>query len=216
MDLTTSAPSSFSALQDVLRRKPVRAAGERCDYCAVPVGAEHGHVVDLESRRILCACRPCYIVFEPRGAAQGRFRPVPTRYVAVDLAFETAEWDALGIPIGLAFLFYNSVDGKLVAFYPGAAGATESLLPLEGWQAIAGRNLTLATLAPDVEAVVIDARSSPPRCFIVPIDSAYELVGRIRTLWRGFDGGAEAQEAIERYFASVVDRSLGRVTAPRT
>jgi hypothetical protein len=209
-------PNSFAALQDVLRRKPVRAAGERCDYCAVPVGGVHGHVVDLESRRILCACRPCYIVFEPKGAAQGRFRPVPTRYLAVELSVDSSEWDALAIPIGLAFLFYNSVEERLTAFYPGAAGATESLLPLEGWQTIAGRNPTLGTLAPDVEAVLIDARSLPPRCFIVPIDSAYELVGRIRTLWRGFDGGADAQEAIERYFAGVIDRSLGRVTAPAT
>jgi hypothetical protein len=209
-------PNSFAALQDVIRRKPVRAAGERCDYCAVPVGGAHGHVVDLESRRILCACRPCYIVFEPKGAAQGRFRPVPTRYLAVELSVDAGEWDALGIPIGLAFLFYNSVEERLTAFYPSAAGATESLLPLEGWQTIAGRNPTLETLAPDVEAVLIDARSAPARCFIVPIDSAYELVGRIRSLWRGFDGGAEAQEAISGYFADVIDRSLGRVTAPRT
>ena len=69
--MDAGAPNSFAALQDVLRRKPVRSAGERCDYCAVPVGGVHGHVVDLESRRILCACRPCYIVFEPKGAAQG-------------------------------------------------------------------------------------------------------------------------------------------------
>ena len=26
-------------------------------------------------------------------------------------------------------------------------------------------------------------------CFIVPIDACYELVGHLRRLWRGFDGG---------------------------
>ncbi len=29
-------------------------------------------------------------------------------------------------------------------------------------------------------------------CYIVPIDACYELVGHLRLLWRGFDGGSEA------------------------
>ena len=35
----------------------------------------------------------------------------------------------------------------------------------------------------------------------MPIDACYELVGRLRALWRGFDGGQEAHDAIDAFFA---------------
>jgi hypothetical protein len=41
----------------------------------------------------------------------------------------------------------------------------------------------------------------------VPIDACYELVGRLRTLWRGFDGGREAHDAMDAFFAHVAERS---------
>ena len=211
--MASGAPRSFEALQDLLRRKAAPAPGERCDYCAVPVASEHSHLIDLQARRILCACRPCYLVFEPDGAARGRYKPVPTRYVAIDgFEVDAVAWDALGIPIGLAFFFYNSLEKKMTAFYPGPAGATESLLSLEGWAAISVQHPQLDTLEPDVEAILIDRRTEPSRCYIVPIDKAYELVGLIRTIWRGFDGGAEAHERIDAFFADVAERSTGRVT----
>jgi hypothetical protein len=212
--LDSRAPAGFAALQQLLARKTSSAPGERCDFCATPIESEHSHLIELAARRILCTCRPCYIVFEPRGAAQGRYKTVPSRYAAVDgFALDAAQWDDLGIPIGLAFFFFNSLDGKMVAFYPGPAGATESLLSLAGWDAILSANLALATLEADVEAVLIDRRSGQQRCFIVPIDAAYELVGLIRTTWRGFDGGDEAHRRIDEFFATVVERSRGRVTA---
>jgi hypothetical protein len=40
-------------------------------------------------------------------------------------------------------------------------------------------------------------------CFIVPVDACYELAGRLRRLWRGFDGGAEAKAALEEFFSEV-------------
>ena len=194
---------SFAALQNLLR-KPKVQPGERCDYCASGIPSQHGHLVDIKARRILCACRPCYLVFEPQGAAQGRYRPIPTRYVEIDaFAMNASAWDALGIPIGLAFFFYNSIEEKMTAFYPGPAGATESLLALDGWSAIGGDHPVLATLEPDVEAVLIDRRAEPARCFIVPIDAAYELVGLIRTTWRGFDGGEETHANIDAFFARI-------------
>jgi hypothetical protein len=211
----SAAPRSFAALQELLKRKAAPPPGERCDYCAVPLRPEHSHLIDLQGRRILCACRPCYIVFEPQGAAQGRYRPVPTRYLEIeDFALDADQWDALGIPIGLAFFFYNSLDKKMVAFYPGPAGATESLLPLEGWEAIAAQNPRFTTVEADVEAILVDRRTEAARCFIVPIDAAYELVGLIRTSWRGFGGGAEAHAKIDAFFFNVCERSRGRVTAP--
>jgi hypothetical protein len=41
----------------------------------------------------------------------------------------------------------------------------------------------------------------------VPIDACYELVGRLRTLWRGFDGGREARDAMAEFFTRVHARS---------
>ena len=38
-----------------------RPPGERCDYCSAPMGPEHGHLIDIQGRRIMCSCRPCYL-----------------------------------------------------------------------------------------------------------------------------------------------------------
>ena len=37
----------------------------------------------------------------------------------------------------------------------------------------------------------------------MPIDACYELVGQLRRLWKGFDGGAEARAALDAFFAKV-------------
>jgi hypothetical protein len=203
---------NVAMLQAMLQKRP--PPGERCDYCATPLEHEHSHLIELAERRILCACRPCYIVFQPAGAAQGKYRAIPTRYQQIaNFALGDAQWDALQVPIGLAFFFFNSLEQRTVAFYPSPAGATESLLPLETWGEITAQYADLASIEPDVEAILIQRNREVSRAFIVPIDSAYELVGLIRTSWKGFDGGQEAHAKIAGYFERVRQRSLGRVTA---
>jgi hypothetical protein len=63
----------------------------------------------------------------------------------------------------------------------------------------------LATLQSDVEAFLVRAR--PERggaeCFLVPIDACYELVGHLRRLWKGFDGGREANDELDAFFGRV-------------
>jgi hypothetical protein len=206
------ASDNVALLQRMLQKRP--PSGERCDFCSQPLTPEHSHLIELAARRILCSCRPCYIVFEPSGAAQGRYRPIPSRYAEIaDFAIDDARWDALAIPIGLAFFFYNSLEKKMLAFYPSPAGATESLLPLEAWDELAAAYPAFASLEPDVEAILIQRTAEISRCFIVPIDSAYELVGIIRSTWKGFDGGEEARAKIEAYFEGLAERSRGRVPA---
>ncbi|HEY1882341.1 MAG TPA: DUF5947 family protein [Candidatus Cybelea sp.] len=203
----------MNGLERMLRKPP--PPGERCDFCATALTPEHSHLIELAARRILCSCRPCYIVFQPEGAAAGRYRPIPSRYAEVsDFEIEGATWDALAIPIGLAFFFYNSLEKKMLAFYPSPAGATESLLPLDTWSEIAAEHPMLDSVQPDVEAILIQRTGGSSRCFIVPIDAAYELVGTIRSTWKGFDGGEEAHRCIEEYFEKIGERSRGRVTAP--
>lgn len=206
--MSTEVGSEFSALQGLLRKPSATAPGERCDFCALPIAPGHAHLVDTKARRIMCGCRPCAITFEPDGAALGRFKLVPERFARIDdLGLDDATWDALQIPIGLAFFFHNSIDGTFTAYYPGPAGATESELPLDGWQTIAENHPVLATLRADVEAILLRRRGPTTDCFIVPIDAAYELVGLIRTRWRGFDGGDEAKRAIEAFFDGIERRT---------
>jgi hypothetical protein len=77
-------------------------------------------------------------------------------------------------------------------------------------------NPVLETLQPDVEAALIRTDDGEAgtgvECFLVPIDSCYELVGHLRTLWRGFDGGREVHEAMAAYFDRLRNRgtSVGR------
>ena len=211
------APGEFASLQRLLTKRPP-PPGERCDYCASPLAIEHGHLIDLQARRIMCSCRPCYLVFEPEGAAGGRYKPVPTRYVELaDFAVSDAAWEQLQIPIGLAFFFDNSVEARTIALYPGPAGATESQLDLAAWNGVVDGDPVLATLEPDVEAVVILRRKGTTRCFVVPIDAAYKLVGIIRIAWRGFDGGPEAWTKIDQFFSELQERSANRgQLAPRS
>ena len=46
---------------------------ERCELCATPVDSGHGHVVDVEQRSIVCACRACYLLFTREDAGGRRF-----------------------------------------------------------------------------------------------------------------------------------------------
>jgi len=208
------APGEFASLQRLLRKAPPAAPGERCDYCAVPLTPEHGHLIDLQARRILCSCPPCRLVFEPAGAAQGRYKTVPTRYAELHgFAIDDATWELLQIPIGLAFFFVNSTENRTIALYPGPAGAIESELDLSAWNQIAAEHPVLASLLPDVEAVVLLRRNGVQRCFVVPIDQAYKLVGIIRLAWKGFDGGPDAWGRIDAFFEEMHERGAGRVPA---
>ncbi|MGB8387117.1 DUF5947 family protein, partial [Mycobacterium sp.] len=117
----------------------------------------------------------------------------------------------LQIPVGVAFFFTNSALGRTVAFYPGPAGATESELDLDAWNAIRGADARVCLLADDVEALLVrvpEDQSAPPQTYLVPIDACYEFVGRLRMLWRGFDGGQEARAFIDNFFSHIAARAV--------
>jgi len=125
------------------------------------------------------------------------------------LILTDAQWNQLQIPVGIAFFFFNTSLGRMVVFYPGPAGATESLLPVETWNELVETNSLLSTLAADVEALLVRnvQRRGDFESYIVPIDACYELVGRIRRRWKGFDGGEGAWNEIEAFFTEVRTRS---------
>ena len=121
-----------------------------------PIPDDHDHVVDLEQRSLQCTCRGCYLLFTPEGAGGSRYRAVPDRFLSFpDFELSPGQWDSLQIPVGVAFFFLNSTTERVAAFYPGPAGATESLLSLDTWDEVVAANPGLATLLPDVEAFLV-------------------------------------------------------------
>jgi hypothetical protein len=133
------------------------------------------------------------------------------------LEISDGQWDALLIPIGLAFLFHSSPQQRVVAFYPSPAGATESLLPLNTWSELVDANPVLGEMEPDVEALLVNRVDSSriPVHYIAPIDACYRLVGVVRANWRGFSGGAELWDAVGRFFADLDVRAESATEAVR-
>jgi len=203
-----------STLEVLSRIRTGRAApepvGERCEMCAEPVADEHQHVVNVAARQLMCVCRACYLLFTDAGANL-RYRAVPDRFLSFpDFGLGRREWEALQIPVGVAFFFRNSALDRTVAFYPGPAGAAESELDMATWAA-ASCDPRVGLLADDVEALLVrvpESETSSPETFLVPIDACYEFVGGLRLLWKGFDGGAQARDFIDGFFAGVAERSV--------
>jgi Family of unknown function (DUF5947) len=207
--LRRTSGSALAGLRRIINERPAPVVGERCEMCAEPITDGHPHVVDLESRALMCTCRGCYLLFTAEDA-QLRYRAVPDRYLSFpDVTLDARQYDELEIPVGLAFLFNSSVLNRTVAFYPGPAGATESELPLEAWTRVVEANPQLSVVRADVEALLLRGtdRGSEFSCHLVPIDACYALVGQLRQLWRGFDGGTEAHQAMEDFFAEIAARS---------
>jgi hypothetical protein len=176
--------------------------------CSEPIADSHQHVVNVAGRQLMCVCRGCYLLFTD-SQAELRYRAVPDRYLAFpDFALDRRTWEALQIPVGLAFFFRNSGLDRTVGFYPGPAGATESELDLDAWSAISAAEPRVGLLADDVEALLVRVpEEGPPQCYLVPIDACYEFVGGLRMRWHGFDGGQEAREFVDAFFTTLTERS---------
>lgn len=184
------------------------AGAEKCELCATEIPAGHGHVADLENTSLVCACRACYLLFTQPAAGRGRYRAVPDRYLSDPGPPLTAvEWDRLEIPVGLAFFFRSSAADRVAGFYPSPAGVTECVLDLGAWEQLGRDHPLLGAPAPDVEAALISRTDDGIESFVVPIDACYELAGRMRLHWRGFDGGAEARASIAGFLDTVRSRA---------
>jgi hypothetical protein len=192
-----------------LRRFVDSPATERCEFCGTRLGAAHRHIVDPANRRVLCACEGC--IGRIAAASSREYRVVPSgARLLPDFNMSDAEWEALRLPIDMAFLFHSTPERRPVALYPGPAGATESLLSLDAWEQIVASNPDLADLEPDVEALLVNRIDGARDYYRVPIDRCFALVGLIRTRWRGLSGGAEAWQAIRNFFAELRDPVAAR------
>jgi hypothetical protein len=199
--------NAFGALRQLVRRKK---DVERCELCSADVATGHPHLIERATRKLLCACDACAILFSGMGT---KYKRVPRRVLALaDFHLTNGQWESLMVPISMAFFFRNTPDPRVVAFYPSPAGATESLLPLETWQDIEDANPVLKEMAPDVEALLVNRVGhvrgvAAPEYFVLPIDECYKLVGLIRVHWRGLSGGTEVWQEIGRFFDELKHRA---------
>lgn len=188
--------------------EPLERAEECCELCGEPIPSDHRHVLDVSAGELRCACRACSLLFDRRAAAEGNLRLVgDRRWRLVDFELTDLDWERLRIPVEMAFFFFSSKQGRVMAFYPSPMGATESLLGLEAWQGLERANPVLSAMEPDVEALLINRAKGARQQWLVPIDECYALVGLIRTRWRGLSGGAEVWDEIPRFFAELDRRS---------
>jgi hypothetical protein len=186
--------------------RPRTAARSRCELCSAELADDHAHLVELASRRLCCACEPCAILFSSPAAPKYRRVPLRIEYLP-DFRLEEFQWEGLGLPINLAYFLHSTAAGRVVAFYPSPAGATEALPPPDAWQTLVEDNPSLRDLEPDVEALLVNRLGPEPMCFRVGVDQCYALVGLVRTHWRGLSGGTAVWKEIEGFFAKLRQQS---------
>jgi hypothetical protein len=194
-------PGTRETVFTTLRRfaRP-RAALKRCELCSVGLAVEHRHLLEISNAQIVCACDACAFRFQ--SVLEGRFRLIPRDVrLLPELNWTDVEWESLALPINLAFFFHSTPENRSKAMYPSPAGATESLLSLSAWESLVARNLTLARMEPDVEALLVNRVGTSREHYLAPIDACFELVGLIRLHWRGFSGGEIVWEEIDKFFS---------------
>lgn len=169
--------------------------------CATELGAAHEHLFDRRTGQLRCSCPTCARLLVIAGAPWTVVRHRVQRLA--DFRLTDDDWQALALPIELAFFAQRSTTGRVVARYPSAAGTVESSLALPAWEALVGANPVLAGLEPDVEALLVHRAGARRDHYLVSIDECYRLVGLIRLHWRGFGGGREAWAAIDRFFGEL-------------
>jgi hypothetical protein len=193
----------LSVLRQFVRRRP---PAERCELCGIGLAAEHSHLVEPASRQLVCSCDACSILFSGQQSARYRRVPKDVEWLP-DFQLTDAQWEDLRLPINLAFFMTSTPSGRVLAFYPSPAGATESLLELEAWQGLVAENAILGRLEPDVEALLVNRMGKDRQYYRAPIDECFKLVGLIRANWRGLSGGSEVWEEVGQFFTSLKKRS---------
>jgi hypothetical protein len=201
-----SSTRGLASLRNFVRKPP---EVERCDLCSAALAEQHQHLVDPPTRRLLCACDPCAILFSSGGETCYRRVPRDSWYLN-SFSLSDQAWNSLAIPIGLVFIYASSVSDQILAVYPSPAGPTESAVDKESWEELVADNPVLANLRPDIEALLINRMSGAREYFLAPIDECYKLTGLVRKYWRGFSGGDEGWEQIGGFFDRLKERSYAR------
>jgi hypothetical protein len=163
------------------------------------------------SRRILCACRACTILFDRPGAGGGHLKLLPTRRRRLDgFRLDDAAWERLRIPVDMAFFFAarrpSACSPSTRARWARRSRCSSSRRG-RSWRRPTPE---LAEMEADVEALLVSRARGMHEHWLVPIDDCYELVGLIRSRWKGLAGGEEVWEAIDRFFDDLATREERR------
>jgi hypothetical protein len=198
----------FMALKRLARPA---AAVERCELCSIELAPEHEHLLEPSSRRLVCSCTACSLLFDGQTGAKLRRVPRRVRFLS-NFRLTDSQWDGLFIPINMAFFFHSTPAGKIVALYPSPGGATESTLALDTWGEIAESNPILNAMEPDVETLLVRRLSrgdgsGSPEYYLAPIDECYKLVGLLRANWHGLSGGSEVWQVVESFFRQLREKA---------
>lgn len=204
MESNYTGSRGLASLREFLRKPP---EVERCELCSLPLAARHQHLADPESRRLLCTCDACAILFSAGGETRYRRVPRDSRYLE-NFKLSDQAWCALAIPIGLAFIYSCSAIRSVIAVYPSPAGPTESPIDAECWAEVAAENAVLARMTRDVEALLVNRMNGARDYFVAPIDECYRLTGLVRKHWHGLSGGTEGWQQIQLFFDDLKARSL--------
>ena len=183
--MTEQTKQPFAKLKRFVEPQPKPRSREDCEFCGVEIAEKHSHAVNTETRSLMCVCRPCYLLFTHEGAARGKFKAVPERYLyAPGLILTDAQWNRLQIPVGIAFFFFNTSLGRMVVFYPSPVGATESLLSLETWDELAERTHCLQLLLPTSRRYLCETSRG------VGASNATSFLSTLATNWWDVSAGA--------------------------
>lgn len=192
---------SAGALERVIRAAKRRQAAQGCDLCGEPLPGEHRHLLDIGGDAALCACLPCFLLFDREAAGGGHYRQIPRRRRRLPVVATAA----LGVPVGLAF-FVAGDDGTVRAHYPSPAGPARWEVGAGAWRDVLGRHRFLRDLAPEVEALLVNTARGRNDHWLVPIDDCFRLVALVRREWRGLSGGGAVWAEIERFFGELTER----------
>ena len=120
--------------------------------------------------------------------------------------------------VGVVRLFgHHRVDGRAVM---GDLVYSDRVELDEGAARVLSATSLARSMEPDVEALLVRRpragalASERGDVLLVPVDVGYELVGIVRRRWRGLDGGDDAREAIDAFFARLATRAR-RLTPER-
>jgi hypothetical protein len=196
--------SVVSTLRKIASPPNLKETKEKCFFCGASLADTHSHLIDTSVMKFMCACEACKIIM----ADKNGLKSLPNRYIALDdFNLDNELWADFLIPVNMAFFIVSSSRNSAVAYYPAAAGATESKLKMDAWSRLVKLNPVLESLSPDLEALLINRLDETPQYFLVPVDSCYELIGRIRTSWKGIFGGKEVNDTTREFFNNLKTKS---------
>ena len=194
--LTRTHPRrGIAALRRFVQSQPVG----RCELCAVAIAESHLHLLEPANGRLLCACLAC--AHSAGARPQGRFGWFPA-------GSRRCPSSASAKANGMRSACRSTWPGCFTAPQPGGRLRSTPVRPArrnrwwppDAWAALVARNPVLSDLESDVEGLLVNRISGRRGYYRVPIDRCYELVGLIRTQWRGWSGGDAAWHAIDEYF----------------